>query len=150
MNISIKTHNNLIAIDVESCDSVETLKQKIQDKININPKCQRLYFNTFELDDNKVLSYYDIYDKATIFLTNRLFNEMQIFVRCINKTIVLDVYPYDTIETIKQLITDKEGIPSKIIQLSYGSSILNDSMTLDCYNITNESTLNLYLRMIGN
>ncbi len=150
MNISIKTLNNLITINTESCDSVESVKQKIQDKLGINPKYQRLYFNNIELDNNNMLSDYDIYDNSTIFLIKRIFNEMQIFVRCVNRTIVLDVYPYDTIETVKQLVTDKEGIPSKIIQLSYGSSILNDGRTLDDYNITNESTLNLYLRMIGN
>jgi hypothetical protein len=156
MNISVKMLNdvkminNVFTIDVESCDSILCVKQKIEDKTEIIPSRQRLYFDNIELDDSQTLSYYNINNNMTIFMFTRLYNNMTLFVRCINKTIVLDVYPYYTIETIKNMIRDKEGIPPNIIRLSYSSKLLNEPRTLEHYNITNESTLHICLRGVSN
>ena len=151
MNIIINNRGKFFQLDVESCDLVFCVKQKIEDKTNIKPSKQRLYFGSIELDDNQILSHYSIFDKNTLFLSEYLkLYDMQIFVRCINKTIVLDVFPHDTIETIKLMITEKEGIPSNIIRLSYGNIILKDNTRLEDYNIEKESTLNIFLRTVGN
>ena len=140
---------NTVTLEVQPDHSIENVKQHLKDLLPLHR--QSLVFAGMQLEDGTTLSYYNIQSKSTVHLAPyAVRNPLKIFVKTLTgKTVTLEAVSADSIEYVKQMIQEQEGIPPDQQHLLFAHKVLEDHHTLGSYHIRKESTIYLVLRLRG-
>ena len=151
MQIFVRTINGkTISLEIEPSDKIEIIKDKIIAQEGIPPDLHKIIFAGKQLENEKTLAYYNIQKESTLHSIYILKGGMQIFVKSLTgRTFSLDLQPSDTIEYVKDLIQESEGVPPEQQRLIFGGTQLEDNKTLAYYNIQKDCTLHLVLILRG-
>eukprot|EP00529_Nitzschia_sp_RCC80_P026285 CAMPEP_0113461430 /NCGR_PEP_ID=MMETSP0014_2-20120614/11539_1 /TAXON_ID=2857 /ORGANISM="Nitzschia sp." /LENGTH=350 /DNA_ID=CAMNT_0000353195 /DNA_START=14 /DNA_END=1067 /DNA_ORIENTATION=- /assembly_acc=CAM_ASM_000159 len=151
MQLFVKTlTGKTVSIEVEEGESIEDVKAKISEKEGIPAEQQRLIFGGQQLQEGKSLEDYDVGDDATLHLVLRLRGGMQLFVKTLTgKTVSIEVEEGESIEDVKAKISEKEGIPAEQQRLIFGGQQLQEGKSLEDYDVGDDATLHLVLRLRG-
>ena len=127
---------SLLNLNVNSIETIKSVKYKIFRKENIPISEQTLFFDNIELDNLKKLFDYKIKNGSVLYLDYQ--RNIYIFVYTPNsKSILIETSPFEIIEAFKGKITNITNIPIYQQKLFFNNIELLNHKTLFDYDILN-------------
>ncbi|KAF5948168.1 hypothetical protein HYC85_014125 [Camellia sinensis] len=119
--------------------SMRWQKTMITSMVGLPIDHQILIYNQNKLEDSRTLFYYNIEEDCTI----QVISPMQIFIKTWERTIVLDVEKFDTIDSVMNKVGKKLSFTTDCLRLMFIGKSLQGHQTLADYGIQNCTTLEL-------
>ena len=148
-NENLQQHNEEMRLEMSQMNESHE-RERLQLEINLQEKDNTIKQLRKQCKRGPKKELWDMLSTVDMNLSNqqsvRSMN-MTIYVKILDgKTITLTVQQNDTIENVKSMIQDEEGISPDQQLLVYAGKPLDDEQTLSFYNIQKESRLDLLLR----
>lgn len=146
MQISVNTLcGDTILLDAESTDTIESVKAKILDKKFSPPMNMKwnLVYNREQLENGRTLNDYNVENQSILNM-----NPVVFLVKSPKGLFTFRQFnPWDSIESVKNMVREKTGIPIEEMKLVYQSKQLVDGRTLGEYKIANFSVIHVLYRL---
>lgn len=147
--IFVKPDNKTLVLDVKASDTVLSVKKKIHERGYAEPELQTLRYDMKTLEDEKVLSDYNIQKESQLHYHFRwnIASLVKISVEnLVGKVVTLDVSLSDKVSDVKAKYHAKEGVSPANQKLIFGGSVLDDAKSLSECNIQNQSKVIVVIR----
>ncbi|KAL5705384.1 hypothetical protein ACHQM5_023693 [Ranunculus cassubicifolius] len=146
INVRNEEDGSVIALKVKGWYTVENVKNMIESMVGIAIEKQRLCADQVKLENNRTLADLNICEGDTL----NLISDMVLHVKTLTgKMIKFVVAKSDTVADVKKLVEEEERIPLDQQRLIFAHRQLEDGRTLSDYNIHDNSTVALCLRLRG-
>lgn len=144
----------ILPVTIKLDQTIAELKQMIQKQRGVRAQDQVLICAGRVWNDHDRLADYDVKDGAVMHMIMKLERPAdeaaQLFVvTCTEKTITVEIKLSATVADLKEVLWDKEGIPSCQMRLIFRGRQLEDKETLAGCGLTHEATLHLVTRLSG-
>ena len=163
VNLTLLTKNGIIVfverisgrkiiLEVQQSDPILIVKKKIEEIEHIKAERQSLCYEGKELEDNNIVSDYDIKPESIINIGVDEIGGIQLYVNTpYQKRVTLFVDEDDTIETLREILNQREGIGLDVESLGLigKGKMLENSKTIKDYGIQNYSEIYSILRIRG-
>ncbi|KAL3878565.1 hypothetical protein ACJMK2_030902 [Sinanodonta woodiana] len=147
--VKMQTGKNIF-LETKPYDTIANVKTKIEAEKGFPRDQQRLIFGGKFLEDEKILFHYRIEPDYTLHLILRPGDSIHIFVNIwTRETIAMEVKPADTIENLKAMIQEKEGILPDQQCFLFNDKRLEDEKTISDCKIEENAVLFLVLPVTG-
>ncbi|XP_058197437.1 polyubiquitin 11-like [Rhododendron vialii] len=142
--VNIPSNEKTFGLEAKNHETVENIKLLILAKEGILPEQYTLFHLGKLLEDNKTLTSLNIKSGSTLYVVFNPRDVMSVSVKMPSGEILkLEVKVLHTIHDVKAIIQSMVGFSVSMQKLTYAGNLVEDSKTLACYNIEENSLLEM-------